>query len=46
MDRSTTSGWDAPDRSWPLCIPIFGKIIADDTEKWARVIKFSGAKAD
>ena len=22
----------------------FGKIIADDTEKWAKVIKFSGAK--
>jgi hypothetical protein len=22
----------------------FGRIIADDTEKWARVVKFSGAK--
>ena len=22
----------------------FGRIIADDTEKWAKVIKFSGAK--
>jgi hypothetical protein len=24
----------------------FGKLIAEDTEKWARVIKFSRAKAD
>ena len=24
----------------------FGKLIADDTEKWSKVIKFSGAKSD
>ena len=24
----------------------FGKFIADETEKWAKVIKFAGAKAD
>jgi tripartite-type tricarboxylate transporter receptor subunit TctC len=24
----------------------FGKIIADDTEKWGKVVKFSGANAD
>jgi tripartite-type tricarboxylate transporter receptor subunit TctC len=24
----------------------FAKIIAQDTEKWAQVVKFSGAKAD
>jgi tripartite-type tricarboxylate transporter receptor subunit TctC len=24
----------------------FGKLIAKETEKWARVVKFSGAKAD
>lgn len=23
----------------------FGKLIADETEKWAKVVKFSGAKA-
>jgi tripartite-type tricarboxylate transporter receptor subunit TctC len=24
----------------------FGKLIADDTEKWAKVVKFAGVKAD
>ena len=24
----------------------FGKLIADDTEKWAKVIRFAGIKAD
>jgi hypothetical protein len=24
----------------------FGKLIADDTEKWAKVINFAGIKAD
>ena len=24
----------------------FGKLIADETDKWARVVKFSGAKPD
>jgi len=24
----------------------FGKLIADETEKWAKVVKFAGIKAD
>ena len=24
----------------------FGKLIAEETEKWGKVVKFSGAKAD
>jgi hypothetical protein len=24
----------------------FGKLIADETEKWGKVVKFSGAKVD
>jgi hypothetical protein len=24
----------------------FGKLLADETEKWARVVKFSGARVD
>jgi hypothetical protein len=24
----------------------FGKLIADETDKWGKVVKFSGAKAD
>jgi len=24
----------------------FGKLIADETEKWAKVVKFAGLKAD
>src|SRR5262249_27410022 len=28
------------------CAADFGKVIADETEKWAKVIKFAGIKAD
>ncbi len=30
-----------------LGLPVdFGKLIAEETEKWGKVVKFSGAKAD
>jgi hypothetical protein len=28
----------------PMTPPDFGKFIAEDTEKWAKALKFSGAK--
>ena len=30
----------------PMPIAEFGKFVADETGKWAKVVKFSGAKAD
>jgi tripartite-type tricarboxylate transporter receptor subunit TctC len=30
----------------PMSPPDFAKFIAEETEKWAKVIKFAGAKVD
>ena len=30
----------------PMTPAEFGKLVADETEKWAKVVKFAGAKAD
>jgi hypothetical protein len=30
----------------PMTPSGFGKFIADETEKWGRVVKFAGIKAD
>ena len=40
-DRLTELGANA----FPASPAEFGKFIADETEKWAKVVKFSGAKA-
>ena len=37
---------DLGNEPMPMTPADFGKFIAEDTEKWAKVIKFSGAKAD
>jgi hypothetical protein len=30
----------------PMTPAEFGKLVADETQKWAKVVKFAGAKAD
>jgi tripartite-type tricarboxylate transporter receptor subunit TctC len=30
----------------PMTVAEFGKFVADETVKWTKVVKFSGAKAD
>jgi hypothetical protein len=30
----------------PMTVTEFGKFIADETEKWAKVVKFAGIKAE
>jgi hypothetical protein len=37
---------DAGGTSLALSPAEFGKLIADETEKWEKVIKFAGIKAD
>ena len=37
---------DLGGEAMPLSPAQFGKFIADDTEKWAKVVKFAGTKAN
>ena len=30
----------------PMTLADFGRLIANDTEKWGKVVKFAGIKAD
>jgi len=46
IQRSTSGCFELGSIPKPGSIADFAKLVADDTEKWGKVVKFAGLKAD